>query len=372
MIQKVRKSFPLDSRTIEFLLYALIWGLVFTVPYFSERISGHINWKQVTENWLHISGYLLIFLVNAYILVPRFLLQKRYLRYFILAFGLIFVVVILSIIPRAGQPFFGFPAGNFPPGDFRPGMPSPDGYRPEQQSPGPKPLFMLFFDNLIISLLVLGAGTTFKLMSKWLGEEKLREDAEKEQLKTNLALLRHQVSPHFFMNTLNNIHTLVEIDSGKGQDAIERLSTLMRYLLYDSAQNTIELKKEIEFIHSFVSLMQLRHSEEVEVKVVVPAQIPDIKIPPMLFISLLENAFKHGVSYPLKSFIYCEFQINETSLNCTIKNSKHKMPAKSQDDYSGIGLENIKKSLKLLYADNFHLDIIEKETEYEVNLKIPI
>jgi LytS/YehU family sensor histidine kinase len=174
------------------------------------------------------------------------------------------------------------------------------------------------------------------------------------------------------MNTLNNIHSLVEMDSAKAQDAIERLSTLMRYLLYDSAQSSIELKKEIEFINSFISLMQLRHSDEVEVKVVIPEQIPTTRIPPMLFISLLENAFKHGVNYPLKSYIYFELRMNETSLNCVIINSKHKISAKSQGEYSGIGLENIQKSLKLLYEDNYRLDIQDKENEFEVNLTIPL
>jgi LytS/YehU family sensor histidine kinase len=231
---------------------------------------------------------------------------------------------------------------------------------------------MAFADNLIICILIVGAGTTIKLMSKWLNEEQLRKDAEKEQLKTNLALLRHQVSPHFFMNTLNNIHALVEIDSGKAQDAIERLSTLMRYLLYDSAQSTIELKKEIDFINSFVSLMQLRHSDEVEVKIRIPDQIPEIKIPPMLFISLLENAFKHGVSYPLKSYIYLEIQIHENSLVCNIKNSKHKKVTNTYDEYSGIGLANIKKSLNLLYEKDYTLEISDKEHEFEVNLTIPV
>jgi LytS/YehU family sensor histidine kinase len=138
---------------------------------------------------------------------------------------------------------------------------------PEDMQKG-RPLDLLPFlgtilNNLITALLIIGSSTALELEYKWRSEQKMRKDAEKEQLKTNLALLRHQVSPHFFMNTLNNIHALVEIDSGKAQDAIERLSTLMRYLLYDSAQSTIELKKEIEFINSFVSLMQLRHSDEV-------------------------------------------------------------------------------------------------------------
>ena len=174
------------------------------------------------------------------------------------------------------------------------------------------------------------------------------------------------------MNTLNNIHSLIEMDSENAQDAVERLSTLMRYLLYDSAQNTIELKKEIEFIHSFVSLMQLRHSDEVEVTLLIPDQIPDIKIPPMLFISLLENAFKHGVSYPMKSYIYLEIQIHENTLGCVIKNSKHKTPANKFDEYPGIGLENIKKSLNLLYEQDYRLDISDKENEFEVNLTIPV
>jgi LytS/YehU family sensor histidine kinase len=162
------------------------------------------------------------------------------------------------------------------------------------------------------------------------------------------------------------------MDTEKAQDSIVRLSTLMRYLLYDAAQNTIELKKEIEFIHSFISLMQLRHSDEVVVTTIVPEQIPDVKIPPMLFISLLENAFKHGVSYPLESYIHFELRFEKTALSCIIRNSKHKIAANSQGEYSGIGLDNIKESLKLLYNDDFTLDIRDKENEFEVNLKIPL
>jgi LytS/YehU family sensor histidine kinase len=298
-----------------------------------------------------------------YFLVPRFLLKKSYLVYFVLVSALILLVIGITIITQTGLPLHAGSATEPSVNRFRP---------PSMDAPMRKPPFMIFFDNLIISILIVGAGTTIKLMTKWLNEEKLRIDVEKEHLKTNLALLRHQVSPHFFMNTLNNIHTLVEIDAEKAQDAIERLSTLMRYLLYDSSQNTIELKKEIEFIKSFVSLMQLRHSDEVEVTVIVPTQIPDTKIPPMLFISLLENAFKHGISYPLKSYIHFELQLNNTSLNCTIKNSKHKIAPKQQGEYSGIGLDNIKESLKLLYGSEFQLNILDKENEFEVDLKIPI
>ncbi len=357
------KGLSSHSRKIEFLSYFLIWTFVFSVPYFSERSSGHINWNEVIKNWLHVFGYLILFLVNVYILVPRLLLKKKYRSYFVLVLALVAIVIAVNLIAPSGSP-------------RQPGseiVTSPEGLTPPMfNAPMQKPPIMAFADNFIICILLVGAGTTIKLMSKWLSEEKLRKDAEKEQLKTNLALLKHQVSPHFFMNTLNNIHTLIEMDTEKAQDAVERLSTLMRYLLYDSAQNTIELKKEIEFIYSFISLMQLRHSDEVEVTVLITDQIPDIKIPPMLFISLLENAFKHGVNYPMKSYIYFEIQIHEKTLNCIIKNSKHKTVANQYDEYSGIGLENIKKSLNLLYEQDYKLDISDKENEFEINLTIPL
>ncbi|MEI6061800.1 MAG: histidine kinase [Bacteroidota bacterium] len=357
------KSLRLDSGKIEFLLYLLVWTFVYSVPYFSERSSGHINWHGVIKNWNHVTGFLVVFLVNVYILVPRFLLKKRYTNYFVLVTTLLALVIAVNMISELGFP-------------HHPGSviePYHDGSMlPALNAPMRKPPIMAFADNLIICILLVGAGTTIKLMSKWLNEEKLRKDAEKEQLKTNLALLKHQVSPHFFMNTLNNIHSLIEMDTEKAQDAVERLSTLMRYLLYDSAQNTIELKKEIEFIHSFISLMQLRHSDEVEVTILIPEQIPDIKIPPMLFISLLENAFKHGVSYPMKSYIYFEMLIHENTLDCIIKNSKHKTGVNQYDEYPGIGLENIKKSLNLLFGQDYKLEISDKENEFEVNLTIPV
>jgi hypothetical protein len=354
------KSLQLNSRKIETIFYVLIWALVFSVPYFVERDSRHINWEMVKTNWNHLFGYLIIFLVNVYVLVPNLLLKKRYLYYLAGIVLLILLVATFSIVIQSGAPPQGVPDGFRP--DFRPDPPLPD-----QKAP-----FMAFVDNLIISILILGSGTTTKLFSKWMSEEKLRKDVEKEQLKTSLALLKHQVSPHFFMNTLNNIHSLIEMDTAKAQDAVERLSTLMRYLLYDSAQNTIELKKEIELIHSFISLMLLRHSDEVDVKTVIPEQIPDIQIPPMLFISLIENAFKHGVRYPLKSYISFELQIHEASLHCIIKNSKHKNTANKQVEYSGIGINNIKESLRLLYEENFELNILESENEFEVTLSIPV
>ncbi len=337
------------------LLYALIWLLVFSTPYIKNL--GNMDpdrWIRMVGDWINLVLLFVVFLVNLYVLVPKLLFNNKRTLYALIV--LVLIVVIASVDVLLHQ-------GNVPP--------------PNRGLP-PQNLFVFhsilgaLFTNFITAILIIGTSTAFELEYKWMMEKNLRKDLEKEQLKTSLALLRNQVSPHFFMNTLNNIHSLVEIDAVKAQDAIERLSTLMRYLLYDSAQNTIELRKEVDFVQSYIGLMQLRHSDEVAITLEIPDQLPDIRIPPMLFISLLENAFKHGVQYPLKSYIYFSLQTTEKALDCTVKNSKHKATAKPSEDYSGIGLSNLKESLRLLYNDAFRLDITDTENEFEVELSIPV
>jgi sensor histidine kinase YesM len=349
------------SKKAFLLLYAIIWVLVLISPYFRYMQDVSPNgWNRMIGDWTNLFLLLILFLINLFVLVPRLLLNDKRTQYFFIVITMIFALAVVSLIVHPTGPPQN-PGMRIPPSDIH-----------SDKTYNLLPLLGTILNNLITALLIIGSSTALELEYKWRSEQKLRKDAEKEQLKTSLALLRHQVSPHFFMNTLNNIHSLIEMDSAKAQDAVERLSTLMRYLLYDSAQNTIELKKEIEFIYSFISLMQLRHSDEVDVKTIIPEQIPKAQIPPMLFISLIENAFKHGVCYPLKSYIYFELRILETSLHCIVKNSKHKNTTNQHGEYSGIGLNNIKESLRLLYEDNFRLNILDTENEFEVTLSIPI
>jgi hypothetical protein len=364
------KSLSVNSRKIENLVYFLIWALVFSVPYFSQRDDNVVDWKKVIVECLHLLGYLAVFLLNVYVLVPKLLLEKKYTKYFGFTFGLISLIIMINLFVQIGPKPQDQPVLNRPSNEIKPQPLQQDhGFEPRRQ---PKPPLMVFVDNFIICILITGAGTATKLVTKWLDEEKLRMDIEKEQLQTNLTLLRNQVSPHFFMNTLNNIHTLVDINTESAKDALVRLSTLMRYFLYDSARGQIELRKEVEFIKSFISLMELRFSDEVDVQLVIPNNIPEVRIPPMLFISFLENAFKHGVRYPLKSFIYFEMQVNGSNLQCTVKNSRHPIIEVPHGEYSGLGLKNIKKSLHLLYGNTYKLDIAENEKTYEVHLTIPL
>jgi hypothetical protein len=368
----------LNVKIIESIIFIVIWMGVFSVPFFQHRTNNVVDWNKAIPEWIQISSLLIIFLLNAFVLVPKLLFQKKYLSYIVLSLLTILLMVGISVwfgdyftprLPLSMPPMELGPG--MPPMELGSKMPAPLGYRPPAQ-PEEKSIFMIFTENMIIAILVLAAGTAFKLVLKWLSEEGRRKDVEKEQLKTELALLRHQVSPHFFMNTLNNIHALIDINTETAKDAIIRLSTMMRYLLYDSAYGQTSLRKELEFIESYITLMQLRFSRKVTITVDVPQKIPDLQIPSMLFISFLENAFKHGVSYQAESFVYFKFEILETQLICYIKNSKHKSKERTDKSYSGIGLTNIRKTLDLIYDKDYKLDIQENDKEFEIHLTIPV
>jgi hypothetical protein len=368
----------LNIRIIEIIVFVVIWTAVFAIPFFFHRIDNSVNWDRVYGEWIRMSSFLVLFLLNTLVLVPRFLYQKKYRSYILFALFTTIIMVGLTIAIRMllapGQPMSMPPmelGPGMPPMELGPGMPPPMGYQPVAQ-PEQKSLFMLFLDNFIIAVLVVGISTSFKMVSQWLNEESKRKDLEKEQLKTQLALLRHQVSPHFFMNTLNNIHALIDINAEDAKNTIIQLSTMMRYLLYDTAHGQTTLKKEIAFIESYITLMKLRFPENVTVTLILPDEIRDIPIPPMLFISFLENAFKHGVSYQVESFVAFKLEQNNGKLNCLIRNSRVKTKDTSEKEYSGIGLANIKKSLELLFGSDYSLTIHENEKEYEVQLTIPV
>ena len=172
------------------------------------------------------------------------------------------------------------------------------------------------------------------------------------------------------MNTLNNIHSLVDSNTEEAKEAIIKLSRMMRYLLYETETEKTTLKKEVEFLESYINLMKLRFNERVRISLNLPTVIPDISIPPFLFISFIENAFKHGVSYKNESFITIDLIPGKDRLLFVAKNSKTEKPR--MDEFSGIGIENSRKRLDLLYGDKYHLDIIDSEELFTVNLSVPV
>lgn len=193
-----------------------------------------------------------------------------------------------------------------------------------------------------------GGSTALALARKWVtAEQKLRE-SETARVQSELKNLRSQINPHFLLNTLNNIYALTAIDQSRAQDAIQQLSKMLRHLLYDNQEREVTLTDEMTFIENYINLMKIRLAQNVEVTFHRQVALPSIKVAPLIFISLIENAFKHGVSPTEPSFVHISITATEHETMCQIENSYH---PKTHEDRSGhgIGLSQVQRRLELSY-----------------------
>ena len=201
------------------------------------------------------------------------------------------------------------------------------------------------------------------------------KEIEKEKLRSDLEYLKYQINPHFFMNSLNNIHALIDIDKEKAQNTVVELSKMMRYVLYDKSSMFVPLEKEMQFLGSYIDLMRLRYTDKLEITTDFSAEPGGIYVPSLLFMQFLENAFKHGVTYKKKSYIEVTLAVDEAAGN-VVFTSRNTLPEVTNSTAShkagGIGVENARKRLELLYGGKAHLGISNTGEWYNVELKIPI
>ncbi len=221
---------------------------------------------------------------------------------------------------------------------------------------------------LWLFLLLLGVNVGVKYFFRTLNIKKRMLELEHENLNQQLAYLKYQINPHFFMNTLNNIHALVSIDPAKAEETIEVLSKLMRYVLYDGDKPLAPLEKETQFLNNYVELMRIRYASRVRIDLNLPEVTTKKMVPPLIFVTFVENAFKHGVSYERKSFIEVGLTVDEVGVRFTCRNSCNPSEDKS---YGGVGLSNVRKRLDLIYHDAYKLEITQNEAIYNVCLSMP-
>ena len=171
------------------------------------------------------------------------------------------------------------------------------------------------------------------------------------------------------MNTLNNIHALVDIDTEKAKQTIVELSRLMRYVLYESNNRLISLSKELQFLNHYIELMRIRYTDKVRIDVSFPTDTGEVQVPPLLFVSFVENAFKHGVSYQHASFVSVCLQVVGEEIHFVCSNSNY---YRSEDQHHGIGLDNIRKRLRLLFGERYKLSIDDTADCFDVQLLVPV
>ena len=198
------------------------------------------------------------------------------------------------------------------------------------------------------------------------------EALQRQNLQAEMDYLKYQINPHFFMNTLNNIHALIDFDTDSAKTAVIELSKMMRYVLYDSGREIISLNRDIQFLKNYIELMRIRYTDDVDIRLEYPDNLPEqISIPPLLLIVFVENAFKHGISYNRPSYIHMKIEYADGTVASTFENSRHAgFPERKNSP--GIGLENVRKRLALIYGEkNYTLEIRERPESYFVKLVIP-
>ena len=194
--------------------------------------------------------------------------------------------------------------------------------------------------------------TALVLAFRWQHNEDARLEAEAARSDAELKNLRSQINPHFLLNTLNNIYALTAIDQTRAQDAIMQLSQLLRHILYDNQETEVALKDEIKFLESYINLMKIRLSGNVDVRFDSKVSRPDLRIAPLLAVSLVENAFKHGISPTEPSFVHISLSTDNNQFVCQIENSNHPKTEKDRSGH-GVGLEQVQRRLDLSYPDNY-------------------
>ena len=377
----------------ENIFYLILWLVLFAAPVLTSYIRSTtgeeipVHWPEIFHVWKIFAVFLIIFLIHNFVLAPLLVYKERKRLYLATTGCLVAVFVLFNCYSshrkEGGRPAFG------PRMEVNDKMPPPmaeepnlqgDNERPPFQKPrGPKPgemppgLPLLLTQGGIVNslflILLLGMNIGVKLYFKSDCDRKQMLVLERENIESQLEYLKYQINPHFFMNTLNNIHALVDIDPEKAKDTILELSKMMRFVLYEGNKHGVPLNREFDFIRNYITLMRLRYTDKVKITVELPTETPDKLVPPLMLITFIENAFKHGISYQHESFIEVKVEIEQEQLRFRCRNSK---ADKSNQEKGGVGLANVKQRLHLLYDNNFTLHIQDEPDIYNVELTIPL
>lgn len=342
----------------ENLLYLMVWLVIILVPVLNSKMMSelHVSLENILIAWRKIAPYLIIFLVHNSIIAPRFMLTHRYGWYLLLDLLLIIGVFwMVDLYEKHLAVAWISPSGI----DYLTG--------PHKASFTDLELYW----NAILGFFMTGANAGIKLMYQSIRDEQEMEALKRQNLQAEMDYLKYQINPHFFMNTLNNIHALIDIDGEYAKNAVIELSKMMRYVLYDSGRERIPLEKDIQFLENYIELMRIRYTGAIDIRVRYPQPLPaGITIPPLLLIVFVENAFKHGVSYNRSSFIHMDLEYSGHQLTSTFANSRH---APHEKSVAGIGLDNVRKRLELIYGPRgYMLRIDDRDPAvYTVKLVIP-
>lgn len=287
-----------------------------------------------------------------YFLIPRYFITKQYKKFALTFFLSLFLASFLNRVL-----YYGF-------------------YNPvlDLSSTGeffnlPQTLKMIFGLYPVVVL-----GSFIKIGQLWHQREQINQQLINDKLESELKFLKAQVNPHFLFNTLNNLYALTLKRSDKASEVVERLSGMLEYLLYEGDGSSAPVEKELDLLKNYISLEKIRYGNRLEIDLEVEGETKEKMIPPLLLLPFVENSFKHGASQQLESaWIHIYLKIDGGRLKFQVINSKKKGPTTLKDaKANGIGLENVRKRLDLLFQNNYTLNILDLEEKYQIDMELPL
>lgn len=362
----------------ELIFYGALWAVIFAlvpVVFLFLGGSGHrtvFQFRDVVGVWAGILPFFILFIVHDLLVAPLLVEKRKTGVYLVLAFGLMAVFTIFVWTTWKEPRWADDPHGGRPPVEWsgREDFPIPS---KEKDRPMPPPDRGLPLApqvmHVLMGMMVLGVNLGVKYYFESVRGERRVQELKAENLDRQLENLRYQINPHFFLNTLNNIHALVDIDPEKAKESIEEFSKLMRYVLYEGDRPTIPLSREQEYLRHYVSLMRIRYADTVRIELSLPESAENAEIPPLVLASFVENAFKHGISYERPSFVQVSLSLEEDGILFRCVNSRQ---GAEQVRSHGIGLANVRRRLELLYGERYMLHIDENAEVYDILLRLPL
>lgn len=335
----------IKNKNLEISLHLLIWLVLFFLPA-AFTMGSETDWNGIFRHfWLQLFFLAIIFYIN-YLVLIRWLFDDKKLWFFVLNFLLLVILISLK------SQIFEW---------LQPDRPKMSGTRP--------PDGLRYFFDFLIYLIPVAFSIAIDASKRMQKAEELKIEADNIKLQSELKHLKYQLQPHFFFNSLNNIYALIDFDSEKAKQSVHSLSKLMRHLLYKTDVDKISLSEEIDFLNKYIDLMSLRLNEKTKVYTNFPKKIPNLEVAPLLYISIVENAFKHGVSATQPSDIHFKMEIIEDEIQFTASNSN--FPKTDADKSgSGIGVENLQKRLNLLYHGKHEFHSCLNDGMYIAEMKL--
>ncbi|WP_292010463.1 histidine kinase [Chryseobacterium sp.] len=346
-----------QNNRLELSIHMLIWMVLFFLPA-TFTIGTERNWMEIFSHfWLQLIFIAIIFYVNYFIFVKWLFSRERNKKILFFAANLLLLLIVTYLkneFMDLMKPERMVNAANSGKKDF-----------------GPPPAAFRYYLDFLIYLIPVAFSIAVKSGKRIRDVEEMKREADNIKLKSELQHLKFQLQPHFFFNALNNIYSLVDISPDKAKTSIHNLSKLMRHLLYKSEMEKVSLADEIDFLNKYIELMSLRLNDNTKVITDFPSHIPDVKVIPLLFISIVENAFKHGVSATEPSDIFFKINIQEGEILFIASNSN--FPKDDTDrSGSGIGVDNLKKRLSLLYPESHEYNNYLNNNIYIAEIKLKI